>query len=641
MYYSSMGEWLFSKANKGLPTSTNPRLFQVFSSVILSLILLASTSGCQQPTGGVSPEIHALNIADYTHEHWDELTLIHEELRHILEAKDGDPYFVADDATIDVVVMLDGEDHVVDHEDFTMELTFGSTEASEDNFVVNGETVTADEAHGLFEGHLNELHEIRQSKLRQREAELLAFLEQVGVEVPEDDPEHGIHESFDHLSGWARIDMTKEQILDLVLNHGELITSIDVFHDHTFGNDPYPASTTNANMATALDAIGVGSWWRDRPEVGIYMRDAGCFETSSSLPASRYYNPSDIAPESTDHPYKVAWTIGQTSREAKVLCGSDWYRPPTTLPAGFPAVKIANHSWGANSNRYNGESKATDEAVYDTGVATFVAAGNDGQGNINDKAAGYNVIAVGNWDPATGAMNTSSSSNVVPNTGVNKPDIAAPGTNIPSPWGNWSGTSAASPIAAGAAADYAGYSPGVSYAPTMKALMMLRAVRSATGTTHTNSNNRVLADRDGVGVINFGAFAGKAVSCHSYARSSVDASDVWNTTARGSSSPARHLSFNAQQGQKYRVSVSWLVDPNYVIGRINAGDPGRPNMDVDLRVFPPGSNSSVATSTSSKNNWELVEFTAGQTGTYTIELKQYSSANTGKMGMSMCYSSFN
>lgn len=555
-----------------------------------------------------------------------DLNLVHGDLMEVISAVEGSGLFVGDDQLIDIVIHLDGEEHVDKHDEFTMEFTMGGTDESQDIYIVNGIQVDADEAQLHLNVHLDDLQSNLEKKLSLREGELEAFLNQVGLELPDED-------AIDHLSGTVRLSLTKQQILDLALNHRDLLANIDIFQEHVFGQASYPASDSDANMNSTLDDLGIGSWWRDRPEVGIYMRDTGCYTSSTELPDSRFKNPNSVAPEN-DHTYRVAWTMGQTATNADILCGSDWHRAPSTLPEGFPKIQVANHSWGAPSNRYNSESKATDEAVLDTGIATFVAAGNDGAGMISDKAAGYNVITVGAWDASTGAMASFSSSNTVPNTGVSKPDIAAPGVGIASPWGTWQGTSVASPIAAGIGANLAGWMPGAGYAPTMKALIMLLSPKAATGMNHAGPNNSVVMDRDGVGVIDMWAFTGQKISCTSYARDSIDATDVWTTTVDGK--PARQMDINLKQGQKYRLAYVYLVDPNYVMEEINAGRNGRPNMNVDMRIFAPGATSPVASSLSTTNNWEMVEFTADQTGVYTLELRQESTTMRGKMAMSWC-----
>src|SRR5262249_39091180 len=153
------------------------------------------------------------------------------------------------------------------------------------------------------------------------------------------------------------------------------------------------------------------------------------------------------------------------------------------------------------------------EGVADTGIATFVSAGNFGPGTFNDKAAGYNVIAVGAWDSVTGAMGSFSSSATIPQTGVSKPDISAPGVAVPSPWGTYDGTSPSAPIAAGVAAAIAGHWPGYGYAPTMKSVMMVMSSKSATGTKHAGANNSIVVDRDGVGVIDLSKWGNPGVGC--------------------------------------------------------------------------------------------------------------------------------
>ena len=127
-----------------------------------------------------------------------DLNLVHGDLMEVISAVEGSGLFVGDDQLIDIVIHLDGEEHVDKHDEFTMEFTMGGTDESQDIYIVNGIQVDADEAQLHLNVHLDDLQSNLEKKLSLREGELEAFLNQVGLELPDED-------AIDHLSGTVRL----------------------------------------------------------------------------------------------------------------------------------------------------------------------------------------------------------------------------------------------------------------------------------------------------------------------------------------------------------------------------------------------------------------------------------------------------
>jgi sugar lactone lactonase YvrE len=170
-----------------------------------------------------------------------------------------------------------------------------------------------------------------------------------------------------------------------------------------------------------------------------------------------------------------------------VAAGLDWMVTHTSS-------SIANFSFGHAENLDDdADAQLFDyyADAYDLSVA--VAAGNAGSGSLRltSPAIAYNVVSVGNWD--TGGwpdnshevMNSTSSAGPTSNN-RQKPDIAAPGTNIYSAAYNWdlnqgknpdyvqaTGTSVSAPHIAGALALLRDIAPaGQPAAPMVKALLL-------------------------------------------------------------------------------------------------------------------------------------------------------------------------
>ncbi len=280
---------------------------------------------------------------------------------------------------------------------------------------------------------------------------------------------------------------------------------------------------------------------------------------------------------------------------------------------------VINNSWGGNdtTTTLNVHDMHLDYIVRNNFSTVTVAAGNEGNGSgrVSSPARAYNVISVGNHQDmgtvgwADDAM-ASSSSYINPSTGIEKPEVAASGSSIESttdqdPWtGNvGSGTSYSAPMVAGEAALLMERDTSLKvYPESVKAIIMATALHNIEGSSR-------LSEYDGAGSVDMRA-----------AFRVVD-EGWWEWDSRSSGDFPYSFNYTAYEGETVRAVIAWDSNPNsgYTTDPLQA--------DLDLWVFD-SSAATVTASSSVNNSYEIVEFVAPATGTYTFEIRAWSFTGT-------------
>jgi hypothetical protein len=255
-----------------------------------------------------------------------------------------------------------------------------------------------------------------------------------------------------------------------------------------------------------------------------------------------------------------------------------------------------------------------------------IACGNSGA-YAGDPGAGYNQIAVGNFTDQndydwTGETMAASSSWQNPSTGVETPQLAAPGTSLTmldcasGTTYAASGTSFSSPIAAGAAGLVIDRQPALATWPeAVRAILMATAWHNIEGATK-------LSSKDGAGGLDAyaayrvaGRGKGPGYQYGVLSAASFDASGLY--TAQ---------SVFVTAGTKVRATLSWDSQVT------KSGLPFLPFIstfasvlasDLDFYAYSP-TGALHTTSSSALQPFEMLEFTAPVTGTYTFKVKKYS-----------------
>lgn len=289
-------------------------------------------------------------------------------------------------------------------------------------------------------------------------------------------------------------------------------------------------------------------------------------------------------------------------------------------------ARVLTNSWWDDIN-LNGDlhyiDRYFDTVAWNSPYITSVQiAGNSG-GRVSSPGLSYNSITVGAFDDkGTTSLSDDAmapySGYINGNNYMEKPEVAAPGSNIDSLkngypyYGNMgSGTSYAAPMVTGEIADIMQRNTNLlSWPEAVKAIVMASA-------SHNIEGSSELSDKDGAGGI------------------TVDRADNiargyggrWggNYYACTFTTPYTLTTMSLTAGVKTRVVMAFSTDPN---------DPNYdfyPSADLDIQIKGP-SGSLIDGSYSSRNTYEIVEFTPTVTGNYKLNLVKDSCASSKYLG---------
>lgn len=323
-------------------------------------------------------------------------------------------------------------------------------------------------------------------------------------------------------------------------------------------------------------------------------------------------------------------------QESDMIAASDW--------AITNGANILSNSWGDDTGLiFRGIDRYFDHVVWDNRKTVTVAAGNNdsdpgciycGTGNVYSPGLGYNVITVGGFDDKDTSIwsddimwfNSSYKNPITPHMDREKPEVAAvathgtrpiTSTSIAYPWVSsvgGAGTSFAAPAVAAEAALLMQAKSSLTTSPeAVKAIIMASAV-------HNIEGNSRLSDKDGAGGIDI-SNAYYTANNNRFTGEKLFASNFPKTYA-----------FYASAGQKVRVVIAWDSHPD-------SNHPPTSDIlesDLDLYILNP-SGTTIGFSSSYDNSYEIVEFTAQTTGTFTARINKYGSAAYEYIGFAYTY----
>ncbi len=310
------------------------------------------------------------------------------------------------------------------------------------------------------------------------------------------------------------------------------------------------------------------------------------------------------------------------TRDRQIIAAADW----AASSAGGDA-DVVNASIGQDTATGSEEARRYfDALVHEDGRLAVAAAGNYvtfGHWDILSPGTAYNALTVGGIDDRGTAGRGddriwyypgSNGSSYRDRTGTawnahgdfNKPNVSAPAPSVRTANGlAASGTSVASPIVAGIAAQVISNLPSAALRPeATRAIIMAGAInRSPMPDGSRNS------DHEGTGTAS-ALWANRLLA----ARDTANGGHRMGSVTRGQTVTQ---DIQVVAGQKVKVVLTWN---SHTSGSSISTRTDRLTADLDLRIVQP--NGSASGSFTFDNNYEWVEFTAAASGTARLEIRQ-------------------
>jgi putative cell wall-binding protein len=308
-----------------------------------------------------------------------------------------------------------------------------------------------------------------------------------------------------------------------------------------------------------------------------------------------------------------------TARDRAIIAAADWAASPTGGDAD-----VINASIGQDTATGSEEARRYFDAIAaQDGRLPVAAAGNYvtfGHWNVLSPGTAYNALTVGGIDDRNTAGRNDDRIWYYPGSNgsgyrdpvgtawnqhgdFNKPNVSAPAASVRTANGlGASGTSVASPIVAGIAAQVIARAPSLALRPEgTRSIIMAGAINRS-----PMPGGGANADHEGTGT-----------ASALWANRILNVGDgAWGGYRLGSMTAGQTASeeISVVAGQKVKVAVSWNSHSS------SSTSPDRLMADLDLRVVQ--ADGSVLGSFTIDNNYEWVEFTASRSGTARIEVRQ-------------------
>ncbi len=398
--------------------------------------------------------------------------------------------------------------------------------------------------------------------------------------------------------------MTAEEISKLASSYKELAIG------------DYLEEVSTASVSSTLSTLQLPSG-NNGNGIGIGVVETGCRDTSIPIVYLSRYTNRCIGDVKTHHSRVV--NVLQFSAPLAHIFGFSTATIRFPDPSLYtPNLHIVTRSYGnvLVTNRYLEQDMNLDNYIYDKRVINFVAAGNTG-GLITSPSKALNAITVGAVCPAAPCEE----SNTIPNNYTRysswknseilneKPEVAMYTDIDMGSYGFIDGTSAATPLAAGMAANlFSNFSNFFQQRPALTKAVFIAGEEIPIGNTNANVH-----DTDNVKIA-------KKVPTYSSVRGIWAAK--WWRCANSLLNNDLIFTQNIPSTGRYRIVIAWEAFGSYILQN------KKPPQDIDLYV---SQGSTTLSSISSRNPFEVVEFNAASNAPLTIKIHRYSNSGSDEV----------
>ncbi len=436
-----------------------------------------------------------------------------------------------------------------------------------------------------------------------------ALLRELGTRHPGFAGHPALRNAIERGDASVTLPLRKDEIEGFMRDNDDIVAGIELSDEPVNG-------LAGAMLDTNVNPWALNYAGRRGGGIGVYMSEGGCPN------ANHITNYWKISGASDDHSKNVSAIIRGVSPESWVYCRSGYQLPAAVDINGYgghPRIHLETHSWyylTTDNDDFLIFDRDFDNHVYDSAIAVFGIPGNFGSGSGFTTSPGkaVNAISVGNYDDAIDTIHNTSGF-LDSEIGNEKPELSAPGTSICAGGvGCWTGTSMASPHAAGFAADL------------LSAYSWLRLRPSYLKAYLIAGSDKVVAgglDKVGVGGLNFHrAFYSGSNTWYEGANNSYAGFDAGDYLPNNGYID-QQVFINAAS-TNVRVAVSWLNRGTYTYA--HRADAHPLGMDIDLCVYDPA-GALKGCSSSFDNPYELVSFDPVVSGNYRVRIQRFSNAD--------------
>lgn len=431
-------------------------------------------------------------------------------------------------------------------------------------------------------------------------------------------------------------DFVPERLYKATLSASEiksLLNSSDqVFID--IAREPVQDYYTNYNVIFSYSEItshAHGNSYKGQG-IGIFFDEHGCSDPIGYY--SSYYQQLNGCSNGVQmHATAVATTLSRTAPLANLYAhdgSSAGNLDNLNMDEHTPSIEISSHSWHYMTNgTYSSYDQTFDNYIYNNRLISFVASGNitadDTTTLVGSPGLALNTIAVGAINPSNNNY-ASYSKWRNSNAGNQKPEMANysefyfPNISLSFWDGNFAGTSASTPYTAAIFADLLSQHGFLKRHPELvKALIVSGEKTAIPNASSYDTDNNSIASK---GILKYSSLAWN----HRFR--------YWNGSNSCCFDSNNKITFSENgisSGTHYRIAIAWLTSGDYAVQHHSV------SQDIDIRVRQNGSL--LASSTSAKNPFEVVDFTTTSDADLTIEIHRY--ANSGDDNVILGYSLWN